>query len=790
MILSRKFISDYIELEENLPIKQIAEDMTNVGNEYDEAKKLITATNLVIGEIKECRKHPESDHLQICNVDIKTETLQIVCGAPNARAGIKVIVAQVGAILPEIEIKKGVIRGEESCGMMCSLKELGIDNKFLTEKDIDGIAELKSDAIVGEDPIKYLELDDEIIDFELTSNRGDLLSVLGLSYELGAIYKKPVKNIELSYKETSSNINDNFKIDIKTPDCSMFLAKKVENIQVKESPTFIKNRLIACGIRPINNIVDISNYVMLELGQPLHFYDANKLGNTIIVRDAIESEELTTLDEIKRNLIKEDIVIANNNDAIGLAGVMGGFSTEVDENTTEIIIEAAIFDSVRVRKTSKRVLRSEASNRFEKGLDPKRVELAINRSCHLLEKYASAKVVGGLAKYDEADKIEKVINLSINKVNKVLGITIEKNTMIEILTSLGFTVEDKSIELIVTVPTRRRDISIQEDLIEEIGRINGMDKIISKYPILETKIGSYNKQERNIKNKLVDLGLNETLSHTLISSEDVYKFTNKDFTPIKLADPMSNDKSTLRNSLLSSLVDIYNYNKKRNNKNISIFEMAKGFYQIDTDYIEEQKVAGLITGDFYLDMNSTKADFYILKGIVEELLDYLGYTNRYSFVVDENITSELHPKASATIVLQGKPIGIIGKVHPTISKDDLFVFEINLEKLLKNKGTRMTYKEIPKYPSIIKDVAFIVKKDMMAETIINVIKKSAGKLLVNINIFDVYTGENVSTDEKSIAFNLEFRDLSKTLTDEEVMNIFNKIITDVENKLSAKLRDK
>ena len=344
MLLSKKFVSDYIDLPEELSIKQIADDMTSVGNEYDSAGPLINCTNLIVGKVLECVNHPDSDHLHVCKVDIGSEVLNIVCGAPNVREGIKVIVALPGAILPGGEIKKGVIRGVESNGMLCSIKELGLDNKFLEPKDIEGIHELPLDIKVGTDPIKALELDDEVIDFELTSNRGDLLSILGMAYELGAIYKKDVKDIDLTYKENKENIKDEFKIEIKTTDCPLFLAKKVKNVVIKESPKFIKNRLIASGIRPINNVVDISNYVMLETGQPLHYYDANRLGDTLIVRNANCNEKLVTLDGNERNLNENDIVIANKNEAVGLAGVMGGLSTEIENDTKDIIIESAIFD--------------------------------------------------------------------------------------------------------------------------------------------------------------------------------------------------------------------------------------------------------------------------------------------------------------------------------------------------------------------------------------------------------------------------------------------------------------
>ena len=789
MKLSRKFVSEYIDLDENLTVSEIAEAMTGVGNEYDSAEKLINCTNLTIGHVLECEDHPDSDHLHVCKVDVGSEVLNIVCGAPNVRKGLKVIVALAGAKLPGGEIKRGVIRGVESNGMLCSKAELGIDNKFLDDKDKDGIHELPEDAEVGSDPIKVLGLDDEVIDFELTSNRGDLLSILGMAYELGAIYKKPVKDMEVGYTENKEDINDNFKVDVQTEDCPLFLGKMVKNVTIKESPDFIKNRLIASGIRPINNVVDISNYVMLETGQPLHYYDADRLGDTLVVRHANEGEKLVTLDSQMRELSNEDIVIANNTDAVGLAGVMGGLSTEVEEDTKNIIIEAAIFNSVMIRKTSKKILRSEASNRFEKGIDPKRTYLAMERSCHLLEKFADAEVVGGISIYDKTDKSDKNISVTVEKINKVLGIEIPEETVISILKDLGFGVEVNNGVISVVVPTRRMDVNIPEDLIEEVGRIYGMDNIKGKLPELNVVTGSYDKTKREIKNKMVAMGLNETCSYSLIPQEEVHKFTTDSFEEIYLADPMSEDRNTLRYSLLYSLKEIYLYNKARNNTNISIFEVGKGFYKEDGEYKEDLKLACLMTGDYYFDINNTKVDFYTVKGVVEELLEYLGFGGRYSLVVG-GVSDEFHPGQSASIILQGKPIGVIGKLHPNVLKDNVYVFEINLDKLLSNYPSRMSYKDIPKFPSISKDIAFILKRDVTAGEVMATIKKAGGKLLQSISVFDVYTGENVGEDEKSIAFKLNFMDPSRTLTDEEVMTVFNNIITKVESAHSAKLRDK
>lgn len=788
MKLSRKFVSDYIDLDENLTINQIAEDMTSVGNEYDSASKLINCTNLTIGEVIECDNHPNSDHLHICKVNVGTEVLDIVCGAPNVRKGLKVIVALVGAKLPGGEIKKGEIRGQVSNGMLCSIAELGLDNKFLEEKDKAGIHELPNDAKVGADPIKYLELDDEVIDFELTSNRGDLLSILGMAYELGAIYKKEVKDIDLSYNSNNDDINNSFKVVVDTDDCSLFLAKKVLNVTIKESPLFIKNRLITSGIRPINNVVDISNYVMLETGQPLHFYDADSLGDTIVVRNGKDNELLTTLDSIERTLSPDDIVIADKTSAVGLAGVMGGLDTEIEETTKNIIIESAIFDSVKVRRTSKKILRSEASNRFEKGLDPKRTYMAIERCCNLLEKYADATIVGGMVEYNKTNSNDKVIELEYSKISKVLGIEINKYEVVNILNSLGFSVQLNDNLFTVTVPSRRLDVNIKEDLIEEIGRIYGMDNIKGKLPKFDGKLGTYNKTNREIRNKMISLGLNETSSYALIPESEVNKYTKDTFTRIKLADPMSEDRSTLRYSLIYSLKEIYEYNKARNYKDISIFEIGKGFYKENDEYKEDLKLACLMTGNYYVGLNKTNVDFYIIKGIVEELLNYLGYNGRYSFIVDENIPNELHPYSSASIIMQGVNVGFVGKLHPNVTKDNIYVFEINLTKLLKNKSSRMSFKELSKYPSVTKDLAFIMKKDVTSKSIEEVIKKSGGRLLTNIEVFDVYMGENVGSDEKSIAYKLTFADNTKTLSDEEVMEVFNKIISDVESKTNSKLR--
>ena len=776
MKLSTNFVKDYVDIDVDL--HTLAEDMTKVGNEYDSAQPLINANGLVIGEVMECTMHPDSDHLHLCKVNIGDRVLQIVCGAPNVRKGLKVIVAMPGAELPEKTIKKGMIRGQESNGMLCSIAELGLESKFLKPEDKDGIHELPSDAPVGEDPIKYMQMDDGVIDFDLTANRGDLLSILGMAYEIGAIYDKKVKDVDLSHGHTDKNVNDDFKLKIDTDNCTMFLAKEVRNVKIKESPTFIKNRLIASGIRPINNVVDISNYVMLELGQPLHFYDYDKLHGMIEVRMAKEGEKLTTLDDIERTLTPDDIVISDGKESIGLAGVMGGLDTEITENTKNVIIEAAIFNSVRVRKTAQKIVRSEASNRFEKGLDPNRTYMAVERAAKLLEEYADGEILDGTVEYNKEDMSDKKIEITYQKVNDVLGTTIAPKDVLDVFRRLGFTYTEDGKTVTVSVPRRRLDISIKEDLVEEVGRIYGVDNIKSKVPVTPIRMGSYDKTSREIRNKMVDLGLNETLSYVLVNEKDAKNYTNDDsIEAIKILTPLTEERTTLRCSIITSLYKIYEYNVAHYNKDVSIFEIGKSFYKKGDTYNEENKIACLMTGEYYYGINnSKKVDFYIIKGIAEELLDFLGYGGRYSFVVKDNMPEQLHPGQSAMISVNNDIVGLIGKVHPEITKEDVFVMEINLDKLLAKKTGKMKYKEISKYPTVKKDISILVDTDITSNEIAVAIKKSAGSLLLNTEVFDVYTGKGIEEGKKSLAYSLTFGTNDRTLTDEEINKVLEKII--------------
>lgn len=787
MKLSLNFLKDYVDLD--IDVKTLAEDMTRVGNEYDLAEKLIPATKLVIGKVLECKDHPDSDHLHVCKVDIGTEVLNIVCGAPNVRDGIKVIVALAGADLPnDVKIKKSVIRGEESNGMICALYEIGIDKKFLSEEDKNGIHILPEDAPIGKDPIEYMKLDDSVIDFDLTANRGDLLSILGMAYEVGAIYNKKVKEIDLTHNEEGEDLNKSFEVRVNTDNCKLFLARKALNVEIKESPDFIKHRLIASGIRPINNVVDISNYVMLECGQPLHFYDADRLGNCIEARMADKDEKLTTLDGVERTLEETDIVISDGKRAIGLAGVMGGLDTEIEDETKNVLIEAAIFDSVRVRKTSKKIVRSEASNRFEKGISPDRTYMAIERAVKLLEEYAGAKIQTGTVVYDKTDKIEKEIDITAKDINMLLGTNIKLEDILNVFSRLGFRYSLNGEVIKVNVPIRRLDISIKEDLIEEVGRIYGVDNIVGKLPVVPMKIGSVDKTEREIRNKMISLGLNETLSYILINDKEVHKYVSDEFEELRLLDPMTEDRNTLRYSLIPSLYKIYEYNKAHYIKDVSIFEIGKGFWKKGEEYGEDSKLCALMTGEYCLGINNKKdVDFFIIKGVVEEILDYLGYANRYSFVLPKKGIKEFHPGQVAEINVNGEILGIIGRIHPEISREPVYVFEINLDKLLAKKVSKMKFKEISIYPNIKKDIAIMIDKNITADEISKVIKKAGGNLLVKYEMFDVYTNATLG-NKKSVAYSLTFGSNTKTLTDDEVNPILEKIIENLEKTLKAELR--
>ena len=790
-MISLEWLNDYVDIA-NIDPKELAEKITKAGVNVE---KIMTnhINNLVIGEVVECENHPDSDHLHICKVNIGNDILQIVCGAPNVRKGLKVIVAQVGSVLPgNFEIKKGTIRGVESNGMLCALYELGLEEK--TEENYNkGIHELNIDAPVGEDPFKYLNLDTTLYELDIHKHRNnDCFYHIGFAYEVAAILNKKVKLPDLTINPINDNINNYFSLKVETKKCPYYLAKMVKDVEIKESPEFIKKRLIDAGMRPINNVVDISNYVMLEYGQPLHFFDKNKLGNNIVVRDAFDDEKIITLDEKERILNHNDIVITDGTKSVAIAGVMGGLNTDVDENTKDILIESAIFDGVSIRYTSNKLnLKSEASIRYGKGLNYEYTSDAIERACHLLEKYAGAKVLSGIVKYDNIDKTPKVVTFDSNEVNKMLGINISKENMEKEFDRLGFAYELNNDTFTVTIPNRRLDIEANvNDIAEEIGRLYGYHNLIGTLPRLDLKKGEYKgdlKLRKDVSKHMRSLNLNEVKTYTLVSPEMAKLFNYENKEKAILPNPMSIDKSVVRTTLIPSLINIYEYNKARKVNDILIYEISKTY---DKEYKEDVKLSILMKGNYISNdwMNSKiKVDFYLIKGIIENVLNYLGFKNRYSF--DKELINNLHNGISASISVDREKIGIIGRIHPAIIKDEVYVCEISLTKL--NKPIKpIKYKESSKYPEIVKDAAFVVNKDILSKDIVECVKKAGGRLLTNVDVFDVYTGENVKENEKSIAYTFTFKDENRTLNDEEVNVVFRNIIDKVTEKFNAKLRDK
>lgn len=589
-MINLEWVSDYIDISDLTPkelAKRVTESDINV-------EKVITnhIDNLVIGEVVECINHPDSDHLHICKVNIGKETLQIVCGAPNVRVGLKAIVALVGAVLPgDFEIKKSKIRGVESNGMLCALYELGLEEKNDTTYS-KGIYEGDSHLKVGDDALKALDLESTVLELDIHKHRNnDCYSHIGFAYIVSAILNRKVTLPDTSFKEIDDSIDKHFSLEVATNKCSYYLARMVKDVNIKESPEFIKKRLVAAGMRPINNVVDISNYVMLEYGQPLHFFDYDKLGSKVLVRDAKDKEEITTLDNKERVLTSNDIVITDTFKPVCIAGVMGGIDTEVTDDTKTILIESAIFDSVSIRNTASRLnLRSEASIRYGKGLNYEYTEMAIKRACHLLEKYADAKILTGIVKYDNVDKKPKEVEFRASEVNNLLGIEISEADMEKEMDRLGFSYTLKNKVFKVVIPNRRLDIEPNvNDIAEEIVRLYGYHNLTSSLPVVSIKKGEYKgdiKYRKFISKRLRMKGLTETKTYTLTSPSMASMFDYEHKEKLVLPNPMSVDKSVVRTSIIPSLINIYNYNKARKVDDIFLYEISKTY---DKDYKKNLK---------------------------------------------------------------------------------------------------------------------------------------------------------------------------------------------------------
>jgi len=784
MKTSLNFIKDFVKIDDS--IEELYKLLSFKVIEVEEYYKLVDATNLTIGHINECIMHPDSDHLHICQVDLGDKVEQIVCGAPNCTAGINVVVAKDGAVLPgNFKIKKSKVRGVESNGMCCSLQELGIEEKYVPEEFKNGIVILGDDAKAGEDPLKYLGLDDVVIETGLTPNRGDLLSHLGVAYDIAAAkgttvnYKAPVmKNAKAS----------DLSVKVETENCYAYYARKINNITIKESPWWLKGRLIACGIRPINNIVDITNYVMLELGTPLHAFDADIIGNNIVVRNAKENEHTTTLDEIDRELKESDVVITDGSEVIAIGGVMGCLKSGINENTRNIILEAAYFAPTAIRKTASRLnLHSEASMRYERIVDPSRITLALDRATELFGLLAGGDIDNAYSCVDNLNKDDKEIKIEINKIKSYLGINVSEAEVEKIFKNLGFKVTNNNGLFTVLVPTRRVDISTSQDLEEEIARMYGYDNIPSTLPSTNSKGALNEKQKiiRSIRHFLAGLGLMEVVNYSLINKNDLCKFGDfKD--EISLLMPMTTDRETLRQTLIGSIVEDLRYNSARQQNDLAIFEIGKG-YNTNGEYdLVACGIKGLFNSSIWQG-KKTMSDFYLLKGILEQLLAYIGIDA--TFV--KGVNNGLHNGQTAFVMAGNTKIGVIGGLHPLILKendiDNGYVCELNLTEILKIRNAKHTYKPISKFPTVSRDIAILINKDVPASDIVALIKQTAKKL-VNIEIFDVYQGDKIDSNMKSIAISLEFQDTEKTLTSEDVDKFINQILKRLDFTYQAKLR--
>lgn len=804
MRVSYKWLQEYVDLTDVSP-EELAEKITLTGIEVDEViRRDDGVKNIVTGHVLECKKHPNADQLSLCLVDIgEEEPVQIVCGAPNVDKGQKVIVAKPGARLPGgVKIKKAKIRGEVSNGMICSLEELGIENRVIPREYADGIYILPEDTPVGIDAIPLLDLDDTVLVFDLTANRADCLSMIGVAYEVAAILNQPVRLPEVKNKSgNGERVDDYISIQVANPeDAPIYTAKVIKNVKIGPSPLWLQNRLIASGIRPHNNVVDITNYILLEYGQPLHAFDYDRLGSKeILVRRAQPGEKIVTLDDVERELTEDDLVITNGKEPVALAGVMGGANSEVTEETTTVLLESAFFNRITIRKTSKyHGLRSEASSRFEKGVDPNRVREAAERAAALMVELAGGEVVAGMAEFAELETKPVEIQIELTKMKRFLGMTLTLDEVTTILERLQFSYQVNDETIAVQIPSRRWDLEIPEDMYEEIARIYGYDKIPFTLPEgsqTQGRLTPYQKKRRIVREVLEGAGLYEAITYSLTKSEKYGQFTSIDVEPVRLMMPMSEEHAELRISLLPHLLDAVAYNQARKNNDTCLYEIGSIFINQGKNVQpkEVEHVAGVLTG-LYVNHpwqgEKIPVDFFIVKGILEQLFAKLNVAERITYEKAE--LDGMHPGQTAHILIDDEVVGFLGKIHPEREKaydvKNVFAFEINLEKLLKEELPESIYEPVPRFPAITRDIALIVDKDIEAYELQQVIKESGGKLLQNVKVFDVYEGEHVAEGKKSIAFTMEFFDPERTLTDEEVNEINDRIVERLRIVHEAELR--
>ncbi|HCY6346997.1 TPA: phenylalanine--tRNA ligase subunit beta [Staphylococcus aureus] len=784
MLISNEWLKEYVTIDDS--VSNLAERITRTGIEVDD---LIDYTkdikNLVVGFVKSKEKHPDADKLNVCQVDIgEDEPVQIVCGAPNVDAGQYVIVAKVGGRLPGgIKIKRAKLRGERSEGMICSLQEIGISSNYIPKSFESGIFVFSESQVPGTDALQALYLDDQVMEFDLTPNRADALSMIGTAYEVAALYNTKMTKPETTSNELELSANDELTVTIENEDkVPYYSARVVHDVTIEPSPIWMQVRLIKAGIRPINNVVDISNYVLLEYGQPLHMFDQDAIGSQqIVVRQANEGEKMTTLDDTERELLTSDIVITNGQTPIALAGVMGGDFSEVKEHTSNIVIEGAIFDPVSIRHTSRRLnLRSESSSRFEKGIATEFVDEAVDRACYLLQTYANGKVLKDRVSSGELGAFITPIDITADKINRTIGFDLSQNDIVTIFNQLGFDTEINDDVITVQVPSRRKDITIKEDLIEEVARIYGYDDIPSTLPVFE-KVTSGQLTDRQYKTRMVKevlegAGLDQAITYSLVSKEDATAFAMQQRQTIDLLMPMSEAHASLRQSLLPHLIEAASYNVARKNKDVKLFEIGNVFFANGEGELPDQVeyLSGILTGDYVVNQWQGKketVDFYLAKGVVDRVSEKLNLEFSYRRADIDG----LHPGRTAEILLENKVIGFIGELHPTLAADNdlkrTYVFELNFDALMAVSVGYINYQPIPRFPGMSRDIALEVDQKIPAADLLSTIHAHGGNILKDTLVFDVYQGEHLEKGKKSIAIRLNYLDTEETLTDERVSKV-------------------
>ncbi|HCU7859993.1 TPA: phenylalanine--tRNA ligase subunit beta [Staphylococcus aureus] len=784
MLISNEWLKEYVTIDDS--VSNLAERITRTGIEVDD---LIDYTkdikNLVVGFVKSKEKHPDADKLNVCQVDIgEDEPVQIVCGAPNVDAGQYVIVAKVGGRLPGgIKIKRAKLRGERSEGMICSLQEIGISSNYIPKSFESGIYVFSESQVPGTDALQALYLDDQVMEFDLTPNRADALSMIGTAYEVAALYNTKMTKPETTSNELELSANDELTVTIENEDkVPYYSARVVHDVTIEPSPIWMQARLIKAGIRPINNVVDISNYVLLEYGQPLHMFDQDAIGSQqIVVRQANEGEKMTTLDDTERELLTSDIVITNGQTPIALAGVMGGDFSEVKEQTSNIVIEGAIFDPVSIRHTSRRLnLRSESSSRFEKGIATEFVDEAVDRACYLLQTYANGKVLKDRVSSGELGAFITPIDITADKINRTIGFDLSQNDIVTIFNQLGFDTEINDDVITVQVPSRRKDITIKEDLIEEVARIYGYDDIPSTLPVFE-KVTSGQLTDRQYKTRMVKevlegAGLDQAITYSLVSKEDATAFAMQQRQTIDLLMPMSEAHASLRQSLLPHLIEAASYNVARKNKDVKLFEIGNVFFANGEGELPDQVeyLSGILTGDYVVNQWQGKketVDFYLAKGVVDRVSEKLNLEFSYRRADIDG----LHPGRTAEILLENKVVGFIGELHPTLAADNdlkrTYVFELNFDALMAVSVGYINYQPIPRFPGMSRDIALEVDQNIPAADLLSTIHAHGGNILKDTLVFDVYQGEHLEKGKKSIAIRLNYLDTKETLTDERVSKV-------------------